>query len=431
MGLNRLEELLKKKGIGPEGSKSLQDIELNEVETLLTDDNYSLTTRATLVTALLMLPPSEAETRWLEKLSNEFRNLLSSDLHFMIRHEEATTVFEKYLCSTLAGIDLNYEQASNAMRLILTDESVPPFQKGSFLEAQRLKRESFDENKAFFDMLWEHTYRLQTELPVLIDICDNYDGFNRYYNLAPFIAALIASCGFPCLIHGIDTVAPKFGVTSSKIIEQGKGKTNRTHQSAYNNLQDSSIGWAYIDQSVFHSRLHQLKTIRKEMVKRPFLATFEKMMQPIRAVKGNHILTGFTHAHYRTEVAAQLKNQNKAAAAIVIKGLEGSSCPPLNRETIQILVTNDGITDQVVQPTAFLREEHSQLPFKSISAEQTYNTGIEALQGIRNESFYQMLYYAGMTLSDFGLLTKEKSMAYAEENLLNGKAYQHFQKGLL
>ncbi len=431
MGLNRLEELLKKKGIGPEGSKSLQDIELNEVEALLTDNSYSLTTRATLVTALLMLPPSEAETRWLEKLRNEFRNLLPTALHFMIKHEDAATVFEKYLCSTLVGKDLNYDQASDAMQLILTDESVPAFQKGAFLEAQRLKRESFDENKAFFDTLWEHTDRLQTELPVLIDICDNYDGFNRYYNLAPFIAALIASCGFPCLIHGIDTVAPKFGVTSSSIIEQGKGNIIRTHQSAFANLQNTSIGWAYIDQSIFHSCLHQLKTIRKEMVKRPFLATFEKMMQPVRAAKGNLILTGFTHAHYRTEVAAQLKNQNKAAAAIVIKGLEGSSCPPLNRETIQILVNNDGIKDQVIQPTAFLRQEHTQLPFKSVTAEQTYAAGIEALQGIRNESFYQMLYYAGMALSDFGLLTKEKSMAYAEEHLLNGKAYQHFQKGLI
>jgi anthranilate phosphoribosyltransferase len=431
MGLNRLKELLKKKGIGPEGSKSLQNAELIEVEVLLTDDSYSLTTRATILTALLMLPPSEAEKSWLEKLKNEFRTLLPPNLHFMIRHEEAATVFEKYLCTTLAGTDLKYTQAGDAMQLILTDESVPAFQKGAFLEAQRLKRESFDENKAFFDTLWEYTERLQTELPVLIDICDNYDGFNRYYNLAPFIAALISSCGFPCLIHGIDSVAPKFGVTSNRIIEQGKGQTKRSHESVLKNLQDTSIGWAYIDQSVFHPRLHHLKNIRKEMVKRPFLATFEKMMQPIRASEGNFILTGFTHAHYRTEVAEQLLNQNKAAAAIVIKGLEGSSCPPLNRETIQILVNNDGIKDQEIQPTAFLRQEHTQLPFKSVTAEQTYAAGIEALQGIRNESFYQMLYYAGMALSDFGLLTKEKSMAYAEEHLLNGKAYQHFQKGLI
>ncbi|MGN6645781.1 MAG: hypothetical protein ACTHJT_04550 [Cytophaga sp.] len=430
MGLNRLEELLKKKGIGPEGSKSLQDIELNEVEPLLKDNTYSLTTRATLITALLMLPPSEAEKNWLEKLKNEFRKLLPADLHFMIRHEEATSDFEKYLCSTLAGTDLSYTQAGDAMKFILGDESVPAFQKGAFLEAQRLKRESFDENKAFFDTLWDHTDRLQTELPVLIDICDNYDGFNRYYNLAPFIAALIASCGYPCLIHGIDAVAPKFGVTSSRVIEKGNGRTKRTHQSVLENLQDSSIGWAYIDQSVFHPRLHNLTTIRKEMVKRPFLATFEKMMQPVRASKGNYILTGFTHAHYRTEVAEQLKNQNKAAAAIVIKGLEGSSCPPLNRETIQILVNKDGITDRTIQPIAFLREEHTQLPFKSVDADQTYTAGLAALRGIRNDSFYQMLYYAGMALSDFGLLTKEKSMAYAEENLLNGKAYRHFQKGL-
>lgn len=431
MELNRLEELLKKKGIGPEGSKSLQEAELNELDIIFKNDTYSLTTRATILTALLMLPASEAEARWLKKLTSDFYHILPEKLHFMMQHETATTDLEHYLCTTLEGKNLSYEQACHAMKLILKDETSPEFQKGAFLEAQRLKRESFDENKGFFDTLWNHTSRLQTGLPLLIDICDNYDGFNRYHNLAPFFAATLASCGYPCLIHGISEVAPKFGVTSKQILETAKGNASKTHDEVLENLVDTSIGWGYIDQSTFHPSLFGLKQIRKEMVKRPFLATFEKMMQPIRAVNGNHILTGFTHAHYRKEVAEQLKSQNKSAAAIVIKGLEGSSCPPLNRETIQVLVQQNTIIDQTINPGMYLNEEQSQLPVKKITAEDTYALGINALQGARNEAYYQILYYASMTLFSFNLMSKEKSIQLIEQNLVSGKVFEHFSKGLL
>lgn len=430
MALNRLEELLKKKGIGPEGSKSLKEAELNEVEILFKDNAYSLTTRATLLTALLMLPASSEETIWLSGLQSEFQNILPEALFFMIMHETASTNLEKYLCTTLEGKDLNYKEACHAMTIILTDDTVPEFQKGAFLEAQRLKRESFDENKGFFDTLWNHTNRLQTELPVLIDICDNYDGFNRYHNLAPFFAAAIASCGYPCIIHGIGNVAPKFGVTSKNILEAAQGNSSKIHTEVLTNLLDTSIGWGYIDQSIFHPSLFKLQHVRKEMVKRPFLATFEKMMQPIRAAQGNHILTGFTHAHYRKEVAEQLKSQNKSAAGIVVKGLEGSSCPPLNRETIQVLVHQNEIVDQTIKPESFLQTEHNQLPLKKVTAEESYQSGKDALQGVQNEAYYQIVYYVSMALSGFNFTDREKSIALIEANLLNGKAYQHFLKGL-
>jgi anthranilate phosphoribosyltransferase len=428
--LNRLEELLKKKGIGPEGSKSLKQVELFEVEQLFLNETYSLTTRATILTALLMLPPSEAEARWLSQLQKTYTDILPSSLHFMLKHEAASNSFEKYLCRTIEGKDLNYTEAHEAMILLLTNESVPAFQKGAFLEAQRLKRETFDENKAFFDVLWNYTSRIQTDLPILIDICDNYDGFNRYNNFAPFFAAAIASCGYPCIVHGTDEVAPKFGISSKKIMEACKGNSTKSPEKITAQVTTPSIGWGYINQSDFHAPLYKLKTIRKEMVKRPFLATFEKMMQPIRAKNGNHILTGFTHAHYRTEVAEQLKTQGKSAAAIVVKGLEGSSCPPLNRETIQVIVSGDTITDQQINPKEFLSIDSDQLPSKIITAETTAELGLKALQGERNEAFYQIIYYTSMVITGFKLEAKEIITKKIEENLLSGKVLTHFLNGL-
>ena len=429
--LNRLEELLKKKGIGPEGSKSLKGEELEEVEGAFKNDSYSLTTRATILTALLMLPATESEATWLERLNNNYSDILPTSLHFMIHSSDAQTSFEQYLCHTLALKDLTYEQALDAMNQLLTHSTIPDFQKGAFLEAQRLKRESFDENKAFFDVLWKHTSRIETSLPLIIDISDNYDGFNRFHNLAPFYAAAIASCGYPCIVHGTDEVAPKYGVTSKNVLDICNANTLKSGEAISKQISDPTIGWGYIDQSIFHPLLFNLKIIRKEMVKRPFLATFEKMMQPIRALNGNHVLTGFTHAHYRTEVAEQLKTQNKIAAAMVIKGLEGSSCAPLTRETIQVIVSKNSIVDQQINPKDFIKEERSQLPSKAIQAEETAHQGMAALQGNRNAAFYQIIYYTSMTLVGFELENKEDILKKIETNLLSGKVLEHFSKGLL
>jgi anthranilate phosphoribosyltransferase len=431
MTFNRIEELLKKKGIGPEGSKSLQTKELEEVEISFTNETYSLTTRATLLTALLMLPATENEAYWLKRLAHSYSVILPQQLYFMMDRSYANTPFECYLCDTLSLKNLSYDQAVDAMTQLLTDNIIPDFQKGAFLEAQRLKRESFDENKAFFDVLWKFTSRIETNLPVLIDISDNYDGFNRYHNLAPFYAAAIASCGFPCIVHGTDEVAPKYGVTSKKILDACNANTLKSGEAISRQLIEKSIGWGYIDQSIFHPLLFNLKTIRKEMVKRPFLATFEKMMQPIRAIHGNHLLTGFTHAHYRTEVAAQLKSQNKITAAIVIKGIEGSSCPPLNRETIKVTVSKEGISDLTIHPSEFIDQEVNQLPYKSIDINESIKLGLDALDGIENEAYHQIVYYTSMAISGFGFESKEDISKKIKLHLKTGIVREHFKRGLL
>lgn len=93
MQLNRLEELLKKKGIGPEGSKSMKIDELNELVHLFQDSAISLTTKATILTALLMLPPTEVEAAWLMNFKKKHTEILPSPLFIFIETEFATSLF--------------------------------------------------------------------------------------------------------------------------------------------------------------------------------------------------------------------------------------------------------------------------------------------------------------------------------------------------
>lgn len=66
-GTGETNRIAEEKGIGPEGSKSLIIEELNELQHLFKSPDASLTTIATMVTAMLTLEPNTQEKEWIEK----------------------------------------------------------------------------------------------------------------------------------------------------------------------------------------------------------------------------------------------------------------------------------------------------------------------------------------------------------------------------
>ena len=98
--------------------------------------------------------------------------------------------------------------------------------KAAFLQAERVKRESFEENFVFLHSLWSRGQRLEVDLPALVDLCDSYDGTNRSYHLTPFVAALLGASGVPTVLHGIESLGPKYGITTAQILHlAGKSTT--------------------------------------------------------------------------------------------------------------------------------------------------------------------------------------------------------------
>jgi anthranilate phosphoribosyltransferase len=126
------------------------------------------------------------------------------------------------------------------------------------------------------------------------------------------------------LVQGAEWHAPKEGLTHHAILKKGGKNPYVSVEEAAAQLADPSIGWAYLDQSVVDPKVHAMRQMRREMVKRPFLATFEKMLQPIRAQK-NYLLTQYTHKHYKLEIAKLVQNHCSFEAALHIKGIEGTS----------------------------------------------------------------------------------------------------------
>jgi anthranilate phosphoribosyltransferase len=426
MTQERLAGLLKKKGIGPEGSKSLTTEELNELEHLLPSPHVSLTTVATMVTALLTLEPTPQEKEWLDKIKENPAHYLPEELLPFITGN-TTDTFYKLILKVISRKDLTQEEADYGIQQLL-DPQTPDYLKGAFLESQRLKRETFTENKAFFSGLWNKARRITTDLPVVLDIADSYDGFNRTYNFSLFTASLLASMEIPCIVHSVDQVAPKEGYTSHQLLKLAGKNPLISLQQGKHTLEDHSVGVCYVDQQVFFNDLYLLKKMRKEMVKRPFLATFEKLLQPIRSTQGNFIVSGYTHPHYKEELVKQLKEQGQCRKALIFKGLEGSTQLTLSRGSVSVLFDGKDIRESLVSPEDFSLPLLESKQDKNIRPEDVLAEGVAALEGKKNYAREALIYQATVIISKFNLIPSNNLTDLLKQKIDSGEALARWNK---
>ena len=421
-----LEELLRKKGIGPQGSKSLKAHELAELDHLMPNHSVSLTTKATMLTALLTLEPNEDEKSWIQKIKNMPEGNLPVELVPFIKEESDGPV--SYIKKIISMQDLSHQECKNCMNFFF-DKSIPEYLKAAFLEGERLKRESFTENQAFFESMWERVNHIKIDTPVLIDICDSYDGANRTRIFSPFVAALLASCGFPAYLHGVDKVAPKQGVTSHQVLKYAGKNPLKSIEQVKKDLESPDVSWGYIDQQIFFPELHAMKNMRKEMVKRPFLATFEKLLQPFQAKNGNYIITGYTHPHYKDELVAQLKHQNQSIAALILKGAEGATQLSLSKDSSYVLYNEINIMNGIINPSQYGLQPLEAKQDKSLTAKESAGEGLAAFKGEKNYARENILYSAITILDKMKLADPLAALNLLTNSLDSGKALSHWEKG--
>lgn len=380
--------LLKKKGTGPTMSKSLWGDDFITLETGFKSESVHLTTKATLLTALLTLEPNPEEKVWLDALRQSPESFLPKELCPFITHQHSPHPLFTFILKAIQHQDLTREESITAIGYVL-EPSVPEYLKAAFLEAERLKRESFEENKAFLDTFWNASQRIESDLPMIVDIANAYDGFNRNIFLGPFIAKALASLGIPTVLHGIDAVAPKYGINTYALLSELNIPLPSTLEDAHTQLKTE--GWTYIDQSVSFPELHALKQLRTHMVKRPVLATIEKFLHPIHSKTRHILVTGYTHPAYKDMTTHLLMDAKKAHEFIFFRGTEGSSQLSLDRRAPFVKCVQGTLTDGFVSPEDIGISEYPKIePAPNLTAQETLNKikhSFESRQGLPYDTF--------------------------------------------
>ena len=223
--------------------------------------------------------------------------------------------------------NITEEDSYNSMLNILDSES-DPIQAAIYLIAMRMKRETMDENIGSLKALIDKSNIITADVDELLDIAEPYNGFLRNTPISAFLPSVFSSIGIPCVTHGVETVGPKFGLTTKKILETAGIKVSNSSQEASDFLGNKDIGWSYIDQEKFCKPLYDLINLRTRMVKRTVLTTIEVLVGPIRGKDKTHLLTGYVHAAY-PPVYSDLAKVSGFDSAVLVKGVEGGVSPAL------------------------------------------------------------------------------------------------------
>jgi anthranilate phosphoribosyltransferase len=431
-----LAEFLKSKGIGPKGSKSLKDADLEQLSDLLNHSETADVTKAVLLTAFMMLQNTPAEQQWLESFKNQPQ--IPQWASFLLEPSMPYASLDhgkglKILHQVIAGKDLADELAQWFLAKAL-EGVFPAAWTACFLEAQRLKRETVEENTAFFRVLYRNGRRIELDIPLLVDLADAYDGSNRTYNLTLFSAVTLAAIGVPVVLHGCQEVAPKQGVNTCKIMQNlGLDPFIKLTQAAAR-IFDSEVGWAYVDQSVSFPSLHAWTPMRKELVKRPFLATFEKMLMPLRSLTGHFLVTGYTHTPYKETIPAVFDNLNASispAKLLLLRGSEGSTQIPLHKPTTALNWDAKGRKHFEVAPEDLGFVTTVVNPDKSLTASACAQAGLAVLEGQKEYPLYaelrtQILYLAALICREATGDARVSDLANAIDS---GLALKHLQAG--
>ena len=251
--------------------------------------------------------------------------------------------------------DLSEQEAYEAMTLCLGD-GVSDVQKGVFLIAERLKRETLDENTGFLRALVDASHVVSVKAPLVLSLCDPYDGFKRVPHFAPVVAAVLGACGLPTYVHGAMTMAPKHGVTHRAVLEAfglrlDVGRGLDSVQAAGERVVRN--GAAYVDVEDFCPALAALGPLRREIAKRPCLATLEKLIAPLRGAEETSLCVGWVHRGYDETIVALSRRQG-FHRVLMVKGREGHVDPSVSRDTPVLMASHDDAPQSdLLQPKSY------------------------------------------------------------------------------
>lgn len=230
--------------------------------------------------------------------------------------------------------DLDRAEAREALRLCL-DREASDIQIAVFLIAMRLKRETEAENLGMLDALCAASHVVTADTIQVVSLADPYDGGTRSPHAAPLIAATLAACGLPAVVHGAWTTAPKCGLTSRQVLQArgadlGVGRGLSSVEDAAQRLAERGV--AYVDIEDFCPRLYALADLRREIAKRVCLATLEKLVTPLRGSEATHLVAGYVHSGYEALIATIAADLG-LASSLVLEASEGHVDPWVHRDT--------------------------------------------------------------------------------------------------
>lgn len=272
---------------------------------------------------------SEAEVSAFEQFQTDLDSCLPPDIKFIVypnlgyrAANPQEEIVKKSLDRILRGEHLTSDETRSMGEAILNGQ-VKAALKGAALIGQRMNRETYDEVRGYMDSVFAPEQVLKVSVNSLTHFGEPYDGSTRYFKPTVFIAAVRAALGEASILHGVDEMPPKLGITEEKILKTLGARTNLPLEKAATLIEDSEVGFAYVSQREFSPGAYAIRELRMHIKKRPPWAATEKAQQ-LYSAGSNHMIVGYYHPGYE-EPLLQLMWERGLKSGLVTKGEEGTS----------------------------------------------------------------------------------------------------------
>lgn len=262
------------------------------------------------------------ESTLLSRLPDEIKYIMNPEFGYIPRNPSEFIVVSA-LGKILRGKHLDYTETRHMCELILTDD-VKPALKAAALIGQRMNRETYDEVRGYLDSYFNPEHVSKIDVDTLTHFGQPYDGATRNFRPTLFVAAVRAALGEPSLLHSVDLMPPKNGVTEEAILNALGAKTDLTLEQTTSLITDETVGFGYISQREYSHGAYNARELRVHIKKRPPWAATEKAQQFFSAQKANYMVLGYYHIGYEKPLL-QLAWERGFDAAVAVKGEEGTS----------------------------------------------------------------------------------------------------------
>ena len=395
-----------------------------------------------------------AETQWnaqeidaLEKFGSRLETELPVEILFIMNPDRGyapLTVEEeivaKALEKILRGSHLSYGETRAMGEAVLSD-NVKPALKAAALIGQRMNRETYDEVRGYLDAFLGPEKAPQVSVDSLTHFGEPFDGATRYFRPTLFMAAVRAALGEASILHGVDDMPPKSGVTEEGILRALGARTNLSFDKARTLIEDKSVGFAYLSQREYSPAAYNIRELRVHIKKRPPWAATEKAQQLFKAPGANYLIIGYYHPGYE-EPLLNLAWERGFQAALAVRGEEGSSHYTLrfgkpSAEDYMAVNYSQGfrkINGQRedfaldVNPQTFGFNYERNPRMDSVSAETFADAGLAALSGERGHVYDRIVLNTAMTDYLLGICPNpDEALRRTKDAIDSGRALERLR----
>jgi len=244
--------------------------------------------------------------------------------------------FVQWVCAQLLqGHTLDRQTAYDLGKFLFSDEPGDAA-RGWVASFLRVRYETDDEYEGFLQAI-DDTINPAFKVPApqgdpIIQMAEPFDGVDHSYMITPLIGRELQARGYR-VVHQVGrNSGPKFEMNLADIA-QALG-----NPFAGGNADLASakpiFGW-FFHQSLMSKALDRWVDIRHQTIKRPFLATIERFVNPIKA---DILIASAFHPPYGEKMMRIAERAGFKGVIIVRNGIEGSIAFPLLRE-VKILLS--------------------------------------------------------------------------------------------